>query len=218
MNSLKQYYEHFSEEIKMQITVIFVCVTLVFFLDSSFAQENAQEVLKNIQNKFSTINDLSAELTQSVNGNLNLKGKVYYKKENNLRFEFKNILIVSDGETSWSYNQKDDKVVITDYENEGNKILSMRQIIFDYPQDCDLSTFESEGKTILELIPKDDAFSFSSIKLFIDGDNLITKALIDDPASGAIQIDLSNYQLNKNLPDSFFQFSPPEGSKVIDLR
>lgn len=202
----------------MQIKVIFVCVTLVFFLDSSFAQENAQEVLKNIQNKFSTINDLSAELTQSVNGNLNLKGKVYYKKENNLRFEFKNILIVSDGETSWSYNQKDDKVVITDYENEGNKILSMRQIIFDYPQDCDLSTFESEGKTILELIPKDDAFSFSSIKLFIDGDSLITKALIDDPASGAIQIDLSNYQLNKNLPDSFFQFSPPEGSKVIDLR
>jgi outer membrane lipoprotein carrier protein len=218
MNSLKQYYEHFSEEIKMQIKVIFVCVTLVFFLDSSFAQENAQEVLKNIQNKFSTINDLSAELTQSVNGNLNLKGKVYYKKENNLRFEFKNILIVSDGETSWSYNQKDDKVIITDYESEGNKILSMRQIIFDYPQDCDLSTFESEGKTILELIPKDDAFSFSSIKLFIDGDNLITKALIDDPASGAIQIDLSDYQLNKNLPDSFFQFSPPEGSKVIDLR
>lgn len=202
----------------MQIKVIFVCVTLVFFLDSSFAQENAQEVLKNIQNKFSTINDLSAELTQSVNGNLNLKGKVYYKKENNLRFEFKNILIVSDGETSWSYNQKDDKVIITDYESEGNKILSMRQIIFDYPQDCDLSTFESEGKTILELIPKDDAFSFSSIKLFIDGDSLITKALIDDPASGAIQIDLSNYQLNKNLPDSFFQFSPPEGSKVIDLR
>jgi outer membrane lipoprotein-sorting protein len=218
MNSLKRYYEHFSEEIKMQIKVIFVCVTFVFFLDSSFAQENAQAVLKNIQNKFNTINDLSAELTQSVNGNLNLKGKVYFKKENNLRFEFKNILIVSDGETSWSYNQKDDKVIITDYENEGNKILSMRQIIFDYPQDCDLSTFESEDKTVLELIPKDDAFSFSSIKLFIDGDNLITKALIDDPVSGAIQIDLSNYQLNKNLPYGFFQFSPPEGSKVIDLR
>ncbi len=60
--------------------------------------------------------------------------------------------------------------------------------------------------------------SFTSIKLFIDGDNLITKALIDDPATGEIQIELSDYQLNKNLPDSFFQFSPPEGSQVIDLR
>ncbi len=79
--------------------------------------------------------------------NVNLKGKVYYKKENQMRFEFKNILIVSDGETSWNYNQKQNKVIITDYESEGNKILSMRQIIFEYPQDCDLSTFKSEGQT-----------------------------------------------------------------------
>ena len=164
------------------------------------------------------LHDLSAQLTQSVNGNVNLKGKVYYKKENQIRFEFKNILIVSDGETSWSYNQKDNKVIITDYESEGNKILSMRQIIFEYPQDCDLSTFKSEDQTVLELIPNDNEFSFTSIKLFIDGDNLITKALIDDPATGEIQIELSDYQLSKNLPDSFFQFSPPEGSQVIDLR
>ena len=135
-----------------------------------------------------------------------------------MTFEFKNILIVSDGETSWSYNQKDNKVIITDYESEGNKILSMRQIIFEYPQDCDLSTFKSEGQIVLELIPQDNEFSFTSIKLFIDEDNLIAKALIDDPATGEIQIELSDYQLNKNLPDSFFQFSPPEGSQVIDLR
>ncbi|MDH3267289.1 MAG: outer membrane lipoprotein carrier protein LolA [Ignavibacteria bacterium] len=202
----------------MRIKSLFICITLVFILNNTFAQENAQTVLENIQNKFNTIDDLSAELTQLVNGTVNLKGKIYFKKENSLRFEFKNILIVSDGKTSWSYNQKDDKVIITDYEREGNKILSIRQIIFDYPQDCDLSTFESEGNTVLELIPKEDASSFSSIKLFIDGDNLITKALIDDPASGEIRVDLSNYQLNKNLPDSFFQFSPTEGSKVIDLR
>lgn len=202
----------------MRNKIFFVCVTITFFLSSSFAQENAQAVLENIQDKFESITDLSAQLTQSVNDNVNLKGKVYYKKENQIRFEFKNILIVSDGETSWSYNQKDNKVIITDYESEGNKILSMRQIIFEYPQDCDLSAFKSEGQTVLELIPKDNEFSFTSIKLFIGGNNLITKALIDDPATGEIQIELSDYQLNKNLPDSFFQFSPPEGSQVIDLR
>jgi outer membrane lipoprotein carrier protein len=202
----------------MRNKIFFLWISVVLLFTNSYAQENAQAVLKNIQDKFESITDLSAQIIQSVNGKVNLKGKVYYKKENQLRFEFKNILIVSDGETSWSYNQKDDKVIITDYESEGNKILSMRQIIFDYPQDCDLSTFQSEGETVLELISKDDAISFSSIKLFIDGNNLITKALIDDPASGKIQIDLSDYQLNKNLPDSFFQFSPPEGSQVIDLR
>jgi outer membrane lipoprotein carrier protein len=202
----------------MRTKIFFMGVVSLFFLNNSSAQDNAQEVLTNLRNKFNTINDLSAELTQSVNGNINLKGKIFYKKENQVRFEFKNILIVSDGETSWSYNQKDNKVVISDYESEGNKILSIRQIIFEYPESCDIGTFESEGQKVLQLIPNDGTFSFNSVQLFIDSDNLITKALIDDPATGKIEIVLSKYQLNKNLPDSFFQFSPPEGSQVIDLR
>ena len=202
----------------MKTKIFIECIALIFCFSSSFAQDDAQEVLTYIQNKFNTINDLTAELSQSVNGSVNLKGKIYYKKENHLRFEFKNVLIVSDGETSWSYNKKDNKVFITDYESDGNKILSINQIIFEYPKDCDMSTFESDGRKVLQLIPKDDTFSFNSIQLFVDSDYLITKALVDDPASGEIQIDLSDYKLNTNLPDSFFQFSPPEGSKVIDLR
>ena len=198
--------------------IFLISIFILNFISYSTAQEDAKKVLKNIQDKFSSIKDLSADLTQLVNDKVNLKGKVFYKKENNLRFEFDKMLIISDGETSWNYNKKQDKVIITDYDTEGNKILSIRQIIFEYPEDCELTTFESEGKKGIELVPKDDTFSFNSVKLFIDSENLITKVLVDDPATGTIQIDLSNYQLNKNLPDSYFQFSPPEGSQVLDLR
>jgi outer membrane lipoprotein carrier protein len=198
--------------------IILASIFIIASFSFSIAQENANEILKNIQNKYDSINDLSAQLTQSVNQKVNLKGKVFYKKENNLRFEFDNMLIISDGETSWNYNKKQDKVIITNYENEGNKILSIRQIIFEYPEDCELSTFEAEGKKGLELIPKDDTFSFTSVKLLIDSEYLITKVLIDDPATGKIQIDLSDYQLNKNLPESYFSFTPSEGSQVLDLR
>jgi outer membrane lipoprotein-sorting protein len=201
------------------ISRIFIAVIFILaFISTGFSQENANATLKNIQDKFESIEDLSAQIVQSVNEKINLKGKVFYKKENYLRFEFDNILIVSDGETSWNYNKKQDKVIITDYDTEGNKILSIRQIIYDYPKDCELKVFESEGKQVLELIPKDDTISFSSIKLFINSENLITKVLVDDPATGIIQIDLSNYQLNKNLPDSYFSFTAPEGSQVLDLR
>jgi len=113
----------------MKIKIIIACLLSVLFLNKSFAQDSAHDVLDKLQQKFSSINDLTANLTQSVNGNLNLKGMVYYKKENNLRFEFKNILLISDGVTYWSYNQKDNKVVISDYESEGNKILSIRFLI-----------------------------------------------------------------------------------------
>lgn len=202
----------------MIFRIFFVLIISIILFNTSIAQDDAKVVLKNIQNKFDSITDLSAQITQSVNGQVNLKGKVYYKKENHLRFEFKNILIVSDGQTSWNYNEKQNKVIITDYDNEGNKILSIRQIIYEYPDDCELSTYELEGNKVLQLIPKDDTFSFNSIKLFINGNNLLTKALIDDPATGLIQLDLSDYQINKNLSDSYFSFSPPEGSQILDLR
>jgi outer membrane lipoprotein carrier protein len=202
----------------MIVRNIFILIITLIFCNSIIAQDDAKALLKDIQNKFDSINDLSAEITQLVNGKINLEGKVYYKKENHLRFEFNNMLIVSDGETSWNYNEQQNKVIITNYDTEGNKILSLRQIIYEYPDECELSTYDSEGEKILKLIPQNNSLSFNSVKLFITDDNLISKVLIDDPSTGSIQVFLSNYKINKNLSDSLFSFSPPEGSQVLDLR
>jgi outer membrane lipoprotein carrier protein len=202
----------------MIVRNIFILIITLIFCNSIIAQDDAKALLKDIQNKFDSINDLSAEITQLVNGKINLEGKVYYKKENHLRFEFNNMLIVSDGETSWNYNEQQNKVIITNYDTEGNKILSLRQIIFEYPDECELSTYDSEGEKVLQLIPQNNSLSFNSVKLFITDDNLISKVLIDDPSTGSIQVFLSNYKINKNLSDSLFSFSPPEGSQVLDLR
>ena len=202
----------------MIVRNIFILIITLIFCNSIVAQDDAKALLKDIQNKFDSINDLSAEITQLVNGKINLEGKVYYKKENHLRFEFNNMLIVSDGETSWNYNEQQNKVIITNYDTEGNKILSLRQIIFEYPDECELSTYDSEGEKVLQLIPQNNSLSFNSVKLFITDDNLISKVLIDDPSTGSIQVFLSNYKINKNLSNSLFSFSPPEGSQVLDLR
>ena len=217
-NSLKQYYDHYKTGMKMKSVITSIFFISVLFLSNSLGQANPQELLKNIQDKFNSINDLSADLAQSVNGKINLKGKVFYKKDNHLRFEFENNVIVSDGETSWNYSKKQNKVIISDYDSEGNKILSIRQLIYEYPEDCKLSMSEVDGIKTLELIPQDHTFTFNSIKLFVDSENLIIKVLIDDPATGNIQVNLSDIQINKKLADSYFQFLPPEGSQIIDLR
>ena len=108
--------------------------------------------------------------------------------------------------------------MISDYESEGNKILSIRQIIYEYPEDCEMSTYELNNQTVLELIPKDDTFQFKSIKLFLSKDYLINEAIIDDPAAGEVEINISDYKLNNNLTEALFQFTPSEGSEIIDLR
>ncbi len=193
---------------------------LVFFASSKMviAQSDANQLLQAVQEKFNTLSDLSANLTQSVNGSANLTGKVYYKKENKIRFELTNILIVSDGETNWNYNEKENKVIISSYDEEDAGLLSIERIIFDYPEECELSTYLIADQEVLMLVPQTSTFNFNSVKLWISEDNLIYRVLIDDPVAGLVQIDLTNYRIDKNLPDSKFTFTPPEGSKVIDLR
>jgi outer membrane lipoprotein-sorting protein len=143
---------------------------------------------------------------------------IFYKRANKLRFESENMLIVSDGETSWNYNVRDNKVIITNYETGGTNILSIEELIFEYPEECDISSYEFEGQTVLEFVPNTSTLNFNSFKLWVGDDNLVTRALFDDPATGLIQVELSNYLLNSGLPDSYFSFSPPVESEVIDLR
>ncbi|MBT8387292.1 MAG: outer-membrane lipoprotein carrier protein LolA, partial [Ignavibacteria bacterium] len=197
-----------------------IALFLVLILASTrlaTAQNDPNQLLQAVQDKFNTLNDLSANLIQSINGSENLAGKVYYKKEDKIRFELTNILIVSDGETNWNYNEKENKVIISSYDEEDAGLLSIEHFIFDYPEGCELSTYMIDDQPVLKLTPQTSAFNFNSVKLWIADDNLVTRLLIDDPVAGLVQIDLTGYSVDKNLPDSKFTFTPPEGSKVIDL-
>ena len=205
---------------KIYKTNIIVFSLLVFLCGSKLvtAQNDPGELIQSVQEKFNALTDLSANFTQSVNGSTNLTGKVFYKKNNKIRFELTKILIVSDGVTNWNYNKKENKVIISSYDEEDAGLLSIERIIFEYPEECELSTYMVENQEILMLLPQTSTFSFNSVKLWINDDNLISWVLIDDPAAGLVQIDLTNYSVDENLPDSKFTFTPPEGSKVIDLR
>jgi outer membrane lipoprotein-sorting protein len=194
-----------------------VCFSLIACSVVS-AQPDANQTLSELQSKFDSIEDLTADIIQSVGGKTNLNGKIFYMKENKLRFEFDNILIVSDGETSWNYNKKEKKVIITNYETEGTNILSIEELIYDYPEECEINAYEFEDQTVLEFVPDNSTLNFSSIKLWINSENLVTRALFEDPATDLIQIDLSGYKINSALPESYFSFTPPAASEIIDLR
>ena len=194
-----------------------IFLLLIFYQPYSFSQTDAEVLLKKVQTKFNSINDLSADFKQLISDKLKLKGKIYFKKQDKLRFETDNVLIISDGETSWNYNKKENKVIILENVEEINH-FSIRKIVYEYPEKCILSSGVVDGINVLTFIPDDSELSFNSAKLFINSDDLIFRAAIDDPAAGMIQLDFSNFKINQNLADSDFSFTPPEGSNIIDLR
>ena len=191
---------------------------LVLFLSTVGFTQNAESVLKSLQNKFDSITDLTADVAQKNNGQSNLTGKMYFKKENNIRLELGNQTIVADGKTSWNYNKKNKKVIISDYDKAGSGLLSIKYLVYQYPSECDLSLSTEGTSQILNLKPKSKKNNLGEVQLYISKENLIDKAVISNPASGTMEVSFSNYKLNQNIPDSKFSFTAPEGTTVVDLR
>jgi len=191
---------------------------LVLLLSTVGFTQNAESVLKSLQNKFDSITDLTADVAQKNNGQSSLTGKMYFKKENNIRLELGNQTIVANGKTSWNYNKKNKKVIISDYDEAGSGLLSINYLVYQYPSECDLSLSTEGSNQILNLKPKSKKNNLGEVKLYISKENLIDKALISNPASGTMEVAFSNYKLNQNLSDSKFSFTAPEGTTVVDLR
>lgn len=191
---------------------------LVFFYSTAVFTQTAESVLKSLQNKFDSIKDLTADVAQKSNSKSSLTGKMYFKKDNNLRLEFGNQTIVADGKTSWNYNKKEKKVIISDYDEAGSGLLSINYLVYQYPSECDLSLSSERSKQILILKPRSKKNNLGEVKLYITKEYLIDKAVISNQGAGTMEVIFSNYRLNQNLSDSNFLFSAPEGTTVVDLR
>jgi len=193
-------------------------ITLVItfvFSSNFFSQEN---LLNSLQKKFNSASNFSAEFQQLTNDKQNLVGKFYYKKENKIRLELKNLLIVSNGNTTWNYNEKENKVIINNYNDDDPSILSLNKIINDYPEECTIKEIQEKGINKIILTPKTNNLNFKNAELYVNSQNFIDKVIIEDLNGNKITIIFSNYILNKNLSDSYFSFKSPKGTQVIDIR
>ena len=198
------------------ISIIFILLlsAINFNLDSS-----GDKLLKQLQDQFDQITDISAEFQQSTNRKADVKGKLFFKKEDKFRIEFKNSILVSDGNTNWSYNQKENKLIISQNEEGSASPFSLSKVVYDYPKECTITSEDDNGKEVLVLTPnKDSAIGYSQIKIWVSEANLINRILLKDKADNLIQIDFFKNKVNRKISDDMFNFTPPEGSKVIDLR
>lgn len=196
-----------------------IIITIIFaFAFTAFSQNNADKVVKELQSKFDKIKDLSVEFTQLDNGKSKLAGMLFIKKENKLRINTKNLIIVSDGKTSWSYNKKENKVIISSYDENEPSVFSMRELVYDLPAESDIEISNDNGQRVLKLTPNSYEYNFNNVSIWLSEDSLINKVILKDAAMGKVEVKFYNYNLNQNLIDSEFSFTPPEGSRIIDIR
>ncbi len=200
----------------MKNCINFLLITL-FLFQTARAQDGT--LLKNLQDKFNSIKDFSADFIQLNNGRVNLEGKLFFKKENKLRLELKNLIIVSDGKTNWNYNKKQKKVMISNYDENNSSVLSLKRLIFDYPAKCEILKNPEDKNDVLALKPKaGSGINADLIKIWVDKDYNVDKVSLIESSGTVLEVKFSNYKINTGISNSEFSFTPPQGIKIIDLR
>jgi len=119
---------------------------------------------------------------------------------------------------SWNFNKRENKVIISNYDENSYGLLSINELVYVFPKGCDISSTLEDDQRILILISNSYTANFDKVQIWMNDDDLIDKVRITDASMGITEVSFSNYRLNQDLSLSEFSFTPPKGSKIIDLR
>ena len=187
----------------------------------------ASEIIKNVQNNYNQTNDAVIQFTQTVVYPLSkisktIKGTLYLKKGNKYRIETGDKVMVTDGKTSWIYMPGSKQVIIDNFRDDKNTVTPDK-FLLDVPSDYFavlLSTQKTDKGNVytLRLTPKSDNSFIRSIKIVVNADWTVHSAEVSDMNDTRYTYIVDNLKTNSDLPDSEFEFTPPKGAQIVDLR
>jgi len=196
---------------------------VLLIIPITFYAQSADDIIDKVQKKFDQIDNLKANFSQTIFSNqsmesLKFEGEFYYKKEDSFNISLPNRKIISDGKSVWNYDENEKKVVISEAEFD-EASFSLKEIIYTYPEKCDLSLVESEpGISYIKAIPKALELNFKEVFLTINDKYLLSKVEIVDFNNMKFIFELFSIKLNQNISDELFIFIPSDEVEIIDLR
>lgn len=196
-------------------------ILLGFFLlqaISVFAQDG-NILLSNIQEKFNSIQSLKADYLSIINsGNSQIKidGTIIYSKGNKFRLNLKDKTILSDGNTVWNVDNKLNRVIISNFEDDQSN-PSLEKYIFDYPSKCSVKICENNSLCI-QLLPNEPNLPFKQLQVNVSSNYIINSFEMIDYTNAKFEVFFNNILIDVPVVSTDFTYIPTEGVKVIDLR
>ncbi|MGB9773985.1 MAG: outer membrane lipoprotein chaperone LolA [Bacteroidota bacterium] len=188
----------------------------------------AVDILKHLQETYHSAKDATIEFTQTVKFTLTnavqtFRGTLFMKKPNYYRFENEEQTIVTNGKIVWSYSAVNHQVVVDTYRDDPQAFTPDR-FLFGLPRDYYSALLGKEklrGKEmyVLRLVPKEEQAFVRSLKLWVDPEQWVArKVIVVDVNETETTYILARISFNTGLSNSLFEFSPPKGTEVVDLR
>jgi outer membrane lipoprotein carrier protein len=212
----------------MKLRLMIMSVMLLGGFFGARAADSAQDVLERVHKKYDQMDDADIRFVQKVKFALakieqEVTGTLQFKKPNKYRVEFEGQMVVTNGETVWSYAQANNQVLIDKFRLD-ERSLSPERILTAAPSDFTPTLIGREkgphGESIvLKLIPRETSSLVKSMKLWVsDADWLVHRVEIIDQHGKETSYQVISFKTNNGIPDSRFVYQVPAGVEVVDLR
>jgi chaperone LolA len=206
------------------------CILLLAVLSSA---QTAKEAATQVENTLRSYQSLQADFEQfyysaTVSTPLHEKGKLYFKKPNLMKWEYKDpeekIFLIKD-DFFWDYNKEEKTLIKYDLSRgeQNSEVISLLsgQIGLTDSYYVELNPFPTENKNAIQikLTPKDEEFEDTFLLLEVDETTwLIQKLISFDWAGNKTEFRFSKIQTNINLQDRTFELRIPPDVEIIENR
>ena len=206
-------------------TLFAFLVLLVLPAISSAWAQDADQLIRRLEEKYNSEEALRAQFTQTVSqggqmntitGTLTLQGDRYRVKTDRQT-------LVTNGETTWIYTPARDQVLVNDYV-EDETAFSPSQFFDGYRERyrvTNVRTAQRDGAQhhVLTLKPREEQAFFQEVTLWMRAsDAVVTRLKVRDANQSTMTFTLRNVTFGVPTAASTFRFDAPQNAEVVDLR
>ncbi len=204
---------------------------LVLSIPAWAAQSEIDRCVKNLEKQYGTMKDFHADFVQetqlaSIKKTEKGAGAVWFKKPGKMLWEYKTPQaqkIILDGKTLWFYVPEDKQVMKNNFSTLPQhivvdlfrgKIAIQEKFKVSFVQE---ETKNNKKEISLELLPLAYDPTVKKLTLWVDPEKFyILRTCLEDDFGTKTMLVFSNIAIDKNIPDTAFEFTPPPGVEVFE--
>jgi outer membrane lipoprotein carrier protein len=182
--------------------------------------ERAYDAVRTMRAEF--VQDLTVPLLESTQRS---RGTIYHRKPDRFLMRFSDPagdVVVADGRYLWLYYPSNDPgQVMRTSMGQAGRIDLQREFLSNPTERFDATVQGSEvvaGRPakLLRLVPRTQA-PYRSVRIWIDDQDALARRFEITESNDAVRIvELRNLQVNADLPDDLFAFTPPAGAQIFE--
>jgi outer membrane lipoprotein carrier protein len=193
---------------------------------------SADDVARRVQKFYKKTSDYHARFEQTytdvaAGAEKTSQGRVYFKKPGKMRWDYyaddgkgRTKVLVSDGASFWIYEYEFKQVFkkcLADSQLPTSLKFLMGQGDLIKEFNISFADESTAEKPVLNLVPKVPTSKYERLVFELNPKTFqVEQTTIYDPYGNTNRIEFSNAKINKNLPDSGFEFKPPKSARLLN--